>query len=240
MHKLQALALMFVADSNGSKSSLSALAGKETSEPPAVKSLATLLLEEQGSGLPDAIRRMSPLQFLNGFSPLSNAAPDFEENPNRQSIVQHSNEFEETLDSLGIAEFPSDQDTPDCVQLLRAAAAGPLLPREQTTILGCLHRLGQVEEVATKVQPMEIAAAAQHNPAVAAEAIVTAHSSHCSNSERGWAHACLFALARETTSINTISCWASLLDRVEIEPEILASYIFGSIKDVTGLEVRFA
>ena len=235
VHKLQALSLMFIADPEGSKASLSNL---DPGEAPAVRLLASLLLAQKGNDLPESIKSMSPMQFLHDY-PMS-LDPSFERHETSigQSTGNGSLLPEETLDSLGISEFrfDDDNDVENYKNLLRKAETGPLLPREQAAILGCFQQLGQMAKVVAELEPVDIASIAQYNPALSAEAISIAYRSHCST-EKEWAEACLLVLGNVMANINTISCWDSLLQSVDIEAEVLASFIFSCIQIVTAMEV---
>ena len=164
--KLQAVSLYHYSDPIKSVQVLKDIAAKGT-EPEAVKNLA-LLLADGGAA---TVCSMSPLEYLESFS------------------EDAAHKEEPIVDDLGILEGIE-------ADLLKAAAAGPLLPQQQALIL---QNLSDLEFNRAKDS---IALIAEHNPAVAAQIIIEMKNDSA-----------LWQLASSSFSINLLSCWSSLLLR---------------------------
>ena len=235
-HQLQAVSLLYFSDPLGAESTLTSLANKEDIEP-AVAALATTLLQQsnkESEVLP--IAGLTPLDYINKYETDSGSSST---SAGPSTASRATALIPETLESLGIAELPG------CEASIHSASKGPLLPKDEVAAIAAFKQQVQVDqlaEIAATVMPGEVAAAACHNPELASEVIATALELNERNTYvSGWAGACLWALAASETSansINLITCWAKLLDKVDaVEPSALAAFISYSIQYIISIEV---
>jgi hypothetical protein len=232
-HQLQAVSLLYYTDPTGAIPTLKSLAAKEDTVP-AVLALATTLLQQNDGGSSFAsISNLTPSAYIKSYAMKSSFGPA----ARPQSIALSRNI--DSLESLGISELP------DTVYSIRSASKGPLLPKDECAAIAALKQQAQVdhlEQLAALVTPAEISVAAAHNPKLASEVIATALDiSEGHSSVSSWAGDSLWDMAAsEATTVNMITCWAFLLDKVDaLEPSALAAFISYSLQRIISIQVNF-
>jgi hypothetical protein len=239
-HQLQAVSLLHFADPSGAVSTLKSLAAKEDIEPAVLELIILLQENNEGSSVtsPSSFENLTPAEFMKMHG---KREPGSSSSSRSEEKVKELETPLESLESLGISELP------DPIYSIRLAAEGPLLPKDGHAIIAAVRELAQVdqlEQLAITILPAEVAAAANHNPELAAEVVAAALAMDEDNpSIAGWAGVCLWAMAASDTSsinINLLTFWAHLLEKVDdVEPSALAAFISYSIQHIISIEVRF-